>query len=191
MNPMHERAPSCRRARVLAAASVILVANAAAAFALAPERAGATGKAVPVCELITTDELTSVFATDFTPGEAAIIGTGRTCGYTGTGPGTGPVRYVTVRIATGTQARVGFRRTMKALRETLRGIDNPPPAPIADLGDRAYFSFDDFLGEASLEVLDGRRYVQVTASLTTSDGDRSVVAESVLRALAVDVLDRA
>ena len=186
---MHEPAPSRRRARVRAAASVVLVAVAGAVFTLAPEHAVAKGKAVPVCELVTTAELTSVFATDFASGEAAIIGTGRTCGYTGTG--TGPVRYVTVRIATGTQARVGFRRTMKALRETLRGIDSPPPAPIADLGDRAYFSFDEFLGEASLEVLDGRRYVQVTASLTTNDGDRSVVAESVLRALAVDVLDRA
>ena len=133
-----------------------------------------------------TDELASIFASEFAPGEAYTAGAGKTCGYTGTGA----VRFVTVRIAHGRNAKPAFRRTLRAVRQTLHGVDSPPPVAVDGLGDRAYYAFDEFIGEASLQVLDGRTFVQVTAALTASRGERSVAAEAVLAGLATDVLSR-
>ncbi len=177
-----------RRPAHLAVGALAAVAMAAVTFAGPPLAAGTTdSKPTPVCALITTDELSVTFASEFGAGDAYSAGTGKTCGYTGTGL----VRFVTVRIAHKGSAKLAFRRTLRALRTTLRDIDSPPPVVVEGLGDRAYYAMDEFLGEAYLQVLDGRTFVQVTAALTKSDDDRSVVAQPVLVALATRVLERA
>jgi hypothetical protein len=81
-------------------------------------------------------------------------------------------------------------RTLKALRETLRSIDSEPPKRVADLGDRAFYSLDEFLDEGMLEVLDGKIFVQVTAILSPG-ADPVLVSERVLAGLAAQALDRA
>jgi len=145
---------------------------------------GAAPKAA-VCDLITTDDLNATFGSTFGPGEQYVAGTGVTCGF----EGTGPVRGATVRVARGKAARVAMAKSLRALRETLRSVDSPPPKKVADLGDRAYYSLDEFLDEGSLEVLDGRTFVQVTAILSPG-ANPSAVSERVLTGLATGVLDR-
>ena len=155
------------------------------AVALMAAPVGAVPKAA-ACALVTTGELDTALGSTFGPGEQYVAGTGVTCGF----EGTGPVRGATVRIARGKQAKVAMTRSLRALRETLKSIDSDPPRKVAGLGDKAYYSLDEFIKEASLEVLDGRTYVQVTAALSPG-ADPGFVAESVLVGLAERALDRA
>jgi len=157
----------------------------AGAIALMDAPAGAAPKAA-ACDLVTTDELDAALGSTFGPGEQYVAGTGVTCGF----EGTGPVRGATVRSARGKQAKVAMTKSLRALRETLKSIDSDPPRKVAGLGDKAYYSLDEFLDEASLEVLDGKTYVQVTAILSPG-ADPGFVAESVLIGLATRALDRA
>ena len=168
--------------RTLRFAGVLSLAG-AIAFTAAP--VGAAPKAA-ACDLVTTGELDAALGSTFGPGEQYVAGTGETCGF----EGTGPVRGATVRIARGKQAKVAMTRSLRALRETLKSIDSDPPRKVAGLGAKAYYSLDEFLDEASVEVLDGKTYVQVTAILSPG-ADPGFVAESVLVGLAERARDRA
>jgi hypothetical protein len=164
---------------------IVVMLSLAAAIALVAAPAGAAPKAA-ACDLVTTAELDAALGSTFGPGEQYVAGTGVTCGF----EGTGPVRGATVRVARGKDAKVAMARTLKALRETLRSIDSEPPKRVADLGDKAFYSLDEFLDEGSLEVLDGKIFVQVTAILSPG-ADPSLVSERVLAGLAAQALDRA
>jgi hypothetical protein len=162
---------------------VTLVLGAAVAFGTLP--AGAAPQA-GACQLLTPDELSAALSSSFQPGSPYSAGTGTTCGY----DGIGPVRGATVRIARGKQASVAMAKTLKALRDTLKSIHSEPPTKVAGLGDKAYYSLDDFLDEGSIEVLHGKTFVQVTA-IVASRGDTALVSEAILRGLAKQALKRA
>lgn len=158
------------------------------AVAVAVTLGAAPVGAVPnagVCALVTIDELDAALGSTFQPGSADQIGTGRTCSY----EGVGPVRGATVRVARGKQAKLAMSRTLEALRETQRDIGSKPPKKVAGLGDRAYYSLDEFLDEGFVEVLDGRTFVQVTAILSPG-GDPALISEPVLVGLARQALAR-
>jgi hypothetical protein len=138
------------------------------------------------CELLTTDELSAALSSSFQPGSPYSAGTGTTCGYNGLGP----VRGATVRVARGKQASGAMAKTLKALRDTLKSIHSKSPAKVAGLGDKAYYSLDDFLREASIEVLHGKTFIQVTA-IVAPGGDTKRVSMSNLRSLAKQALKRA
>lgn len=156
-----------------------------AAVAFGGTAAGAAPK-VGACQLLTTDELSAALGTTFQPGSRYHAGTGTTCGY----DGIGPVRGATVRVARGKQAKVAMAKTLKALRETLKSVDSDPPAKVAGLGKKAYYSLDSFLDEGSIEVLDGKTFLQVTA-IVAPNNDTALVSESVLSGLAEKALARA
>jgi hypothetical protein len=161
----------------------------AVAVAVAGPSAGSAAVAAPevdACQLLTTDELGVALDSVFQPGSAYDAGTGTSCGF----DGIGPVRGATVRVASGKQAKLAMTRTLKALRQTLRDVDSEPPRKVAGLGDKAYSSLDEFLGEGSIEVLDGKTFVQVTA-IVAANGDTAAVSASVLRGLAEQALARA
>ncbi|MCJ7437347.1 MAG: hypothetical protein MUP97_06250 [Acidimicrobiia bacterium] len=164
---------------------IIVVLSLVAAIALGGAPAGAAPKAA-ACDLVTTGELGAALGSTFGPGEQYVAGTGVTCGF----EATGPVRGATVRVARGKQAKVAMTKSLKALRETLRSVDSDPPKKVAGLGDKAYYSLDEFLDEGSVEVLDGKTFVQVTAILSPG-ADPGLVSEQVLTGLARQALDRA
>jgi len=162
-----------------------IVAMLSLAVALAGAPAGAAPKA-SVCDLVTTAELNAALGSTFGPGNRYVAGTGVTCGF----EGTGPVRGATVRVARGKAAKVAMAKTLRALRETLRSVHSNPPEKVAGLGDRAYSSLDEFLHEGSVEVLDGKTFVQVSAILAPG-ADPKLVSPRVLTGLAARALDRA
>lgn len=177
-----------RRYRLPMARSTMVV-GLGAAVALAVLGVGGVAVAAPkvdACQLLTTDELGVALGSVFEPGSAFNAGTGTSCGF----DGVGPVRGATVRVASGKQAKLAMTRTLKALRQTLHDIDSDPPSKVAGLGDKAYSSLDEFLGEGSIEVLDGKTFVQVTA-IVAANGDTAAVSESVLQGLAEQALARA
>jgi hypothetical protein len=161
---------------------LVVVVGAAVALAVISGAAVAAPK-VDACSVLTTDELGAALDSVFQPGSAYDAGTGTSCGF----DGIGPVRGATVRVAVGKQAKQAMTRTLKALRQTLHDIDSEPPTKVAGLGDKAWYSLDEFLGEGSIEVLDGKTFVQVTA-IVAANGDTTVVSESVLRGLAEQAL---
>jgi hypothetical protein len=163
---------------VLALGTAVALAGLGGIAAAAPK--------VDACQLLTTEELGVALDSVFQPGNAYDAGTGRSCGF----DGIGPVRGATVRVASGKQAKLAMTRTLKALRQTLQGLDSDPPRRVTGLGDKAYYSLDEFLGEGSIEVLDGKTFVQVTA-IVAANGDTAAVSESVLRGLAEQALVRA
>lgn len=142
---------STSRVRLVAAIALCAVVAFGGTAASAP-RAG-------VCALLTTDELAAALGSTFGHGPPYQAGTGTTCGY----DGIGPVRGATVRVARGKHAKVAMTTTLRALRETLASVGSDPPVKIAGLGKKAYYSLDEFIGEGSIEVLDGKVFVQVTA----------------------------
>ncbi|HEU5300700.1 MAG TPA: hypothetical protein VFW06_00525 [Acidimicrobiia bacterium] len=81
-------------------------------------------------------------------------------------------------------------RTMKALRETLASIDSEPPVKVPGLGTKAFYSLDSFLGEGSIEVLERKLFLQVTA-IVSPGHDTDLVSSAVLRDLAEKALARA
>lgn len=166
-------------------ARIVVMVSLVGAIVLIPAPAGAVPKAA-ACDLVTTDELQTAFGSTFRPGESYVAGTGVTCGF----EGVGPVRGATVRVARAKQAKVAMTKSLKALRETLRSIDSDPPKKVAGLGDKAYYSLDEVIDEGSLEVLDGKTYIQVTAILSPG-ADPGLVSERVLTVLAARALDRA
>jgi hypothetical protein len=159
---------------------VAVVLGASVAFGAAA--AGAAPKP-GACELLTTDQLGLALESTFQPGSAYDAGTGTSCGY----DGIGPVRGATVRVARGKEAKVAMARSLKALREILESIDSAPPTKVAGLGTKAYYSLDEFLDEGSIEVLDGKLFIQVTAIVAPS-GDTALVSEAVLSGLAEEAL---
>jgi hypothetical protein len=173
------------RSIVAGVAGVVAVVALTAGSAAGAVTRAAAPKVDP-CTLLTTDELGVALDSVFQPGSPYQAGTGTSCGF----DGTGPVRGATVRVASGKQAKVAMARTLKALRQTLRDIDSGPPTKVAGLGDKAWYSLDEFLGEGSIEVLNGRTFVQVTAIVAPS-GDTAAVSETVLRGLAEQALARA
>lgn len=149
---------------------------------------GGTAGSAPnagVCEVLTTDELSAALGSTFQPGSRYHAGTGTTCGY----DGIGPVRGATVRVARGKQAKVAMAKTLKALREILKSVDSDPPVKVAGLGTKAYYSLDGFLDEGSIEVLDDKVFVQVTA-IVAPNNDPALVSEAVLSGLAKQALAR-
>lgn len=164
---------------------IVVMLSLAAAIALMAAPVGAAPKAA-ACDLVTTDELNAALGSTFGPGEQYVAGTGVTCGF----EGTGPVRGATVRVARAKQAKVAMAKTLRALRETLRSVSSDPPKKVAGLGDKAYYSLDEFLDEGSVEVLDGKTFVQVTA-IVSPGADPGLVSERVLTGLAQQALDRA
>ncbi len=185
MSPAAVRSAAVRSAAVRSAAVLALGAVAALAGLTGPAHAAAA-PGVRVCDLLTPQELAAALGSTFEPGHAYDAGTGTTCGF----DGTGTARGATVRLATGKQARLAMTRTLKALRQTLHDVDSPPPTKVAGLGDKAFYALDEFLGEGSIEVLDGKTFVQVTA-IVAANGDPASVSESVLRGLAERALARA
>ena len=167
------------------AVRVVGVLSLAGVLVLMAAPAGAATKPA-ACDLVATDELDAALGSTFGPGEQYVAGTGVTCGF----EGTGPVRGATVRVARGKQAKVAMTKSLRALRETLRSIDSDPPRKVAGLGTRAYYSLDEFLDEGSIEVLDGKTYIQVTAILSPGAAP-DFVSESVLADLAARALARA
>ncbi len=147
--------------------------------------AGSAPKA-DVCAFLTTDELNAALGSTFQPGSPYEAGAGTTCGY----DGIGPVRGATVRVARGKHAKVAMAGTLKALREILESVDSDPPVKLAGLGKKAYYSLDGFLDEGSIEVLDGKIFIQVTA-IVAPNNDTALVSNEVLRGLAEKVLARA
>jgi len=147
--------------------------------------AGAATKASP-CQLLTTSELGVALGSTFTAKPPYHAGTGITCGY----DGVGPVRGATVRVARGKQAKVAMTKTLHALRDILKSVDSNPPAKVAGLGTKAYYSLDAFLGEGGIVVLDGKVFVQVTA-IVAPNNDTALVSELVLKGLAKKALARA
>ncbi len=162
----------------------VLVLGMAVAVA-GPTGIAAAAPKVDACSALTTDELGAALDSVFQPGSAYDAGTGTSCGF----DGVGPVRGATVRVAAGKQAKVAMTRTLKALRQTLHDVESAPPSKVRGLGDKAYSSLDEFLGEGSIEVLDGKTFVQVTA-IVAANGDTTAVSESVLRGLAEQALAR-
>lgn len=146
---------------------------------------GTAGSAprVGACDVLTTEELNAALGSTFQPGTPYHAGTGTTCGY----DGIGPVRGATVRVARGKQAKVAMATTLKALREILKSVDSDPPVKVAGLGKKAYYSLDGFLDEGSIEVLDGKIFIQVTA-IVAPDNDTALVSDAVLSGLAEKAL---
>lgn len=169
---------STSRVRLVAAIALCAVVAFGGTAASAP-RAG-------VCALLTTDELAAALGSTFGHGPPYQAGTGTTCGY----DGIGPVRGATVRVARGKHAKVAMTTTLRALRETLASVGSDPPVKIAGLGKKAYYSLDEFIGEGSIEVLDGKVFVQVTA-IVAPNNDTALVSEAVLSELAKQALTRA
>jgi hypothetical protein len=155
------------------------------AVAFAGTAAAATPKAGP-CQLLTTSELHAALGSTFQAKPPYHAGTGITCAY----DGVGPVRGATVRVARGKQAKVAMAKTLHALRDTLKSINSNPPAKVAGIAKKAYYSLDAFLGEGGIVVLDGKIFVQVTA-IVAPNNDTALVSESVFRALATQALARA
>lgn len=138
---------------------------------------------IGACGLLSTDELGLALESSFQPGSPFDAGTGTSCGF----DAIGPVRGATTRVVRGKAAKTAMATTLKALREILRSVDSAPPSKVAGLGDKAYYSLDEFLGEGSIEVLDGKTFVQVTA-IVAPKGDQALVSEAVLSGLAEQAL---
>ena len=152
--------------------------------------AGATtvAKARPVCALLTADNLSGAFNTVLGAGRQDTIGFGHTCSYDGTADG--PISLVTVRVAVGKEAKVHFPATVKALRDTLREINDPVGLQtVRGLGDKAYYGFDSFIREGNLVLRKGNTYLQVTASLHPT-GDDALASQATLTKLARAALRR-
>jgi hypothetical protein len=138
---------------------------------------------VGACDLLSTDDLGLALGSAFQAGSPFDVGAGTSCGF----DAIGPVRGATTRVVRGKAAKTAMATTLKALRDTLRSVDSAPPSKVAGLGDKAFYSLDEFLGEGSIEVLDGKTFVQVTA-IVAPNGDQGLVSEAVLSGLAEQAL---
>jgi hypothetical protein len=170
--------------RTLVASSLIVLLGVGGSVA----GATAAAKTRPVCELLTTENLTAAFNTPLGAGRQDTIGFGHTCSYDGAE--NGPISLVTVRVAIGKEAKADFHATVKALRDTQRGLSNPATLQkVRGLGDQAYYVFDTFIREGNLVLRKGNTYLQVTASLHPT-GEDAVASQPTLTTLARAALAR-